>query len=105
MIDEATITKAVELLRGAALEAKIILFGSYARGDVTEESDLDFLVIERAVADRVAEMVRLRRVLSPLRIPVDVVVVSERMFCDWSDTPGNVLYEAAVEGRVVYEAA
>ena len=51
------------------------------------------------------EMVRLRRVLSPLRIPVDLLMVSEKVFREWSDTPGNILYEAASEGRVLYEAA
>jgi predicted nucleotidyltransferase len=47
MISEKTIQEAVELLRKAANPVRIILFGSYARGDITEESDLDFLVIEK----------------------------------------------------------
>ena len=49
MIDEATINKAVELLRQAAPDATIILFGSGARGESKEDSDLDFLVVEPAV--------------------------------------------------------
>jgi predicted nucleotidyltransferase len=105
MIGPKTISKAVELLRKGAKPRKIILFGSYARGGATARSDLDFLVIEDTVRDVAAEMVRLRRLLSPLRVPADVLVVSERQFSDWADTPGNVLHEAAVEGRVVYEAA
>jgi hypothetical protein len=36
---------------------------------------------------------------------VDVVVVSARQFAEWSGTPGNVLHAAAIEGKVVYEAA
>ena len=47
-------------------------------------------------------MVRLRDVLSPLRIPVDVLVISEKTYEEWKDTPGTVIYEAALEGRVVY---
>lgn len=50
-------------------------------------------------------MVRLRRVLSPLRIPVDILVTTESVFKEWSDTPGTVLYEATREGTVLYEAA
>lgn len=50
-------------------------------------------------------MVRLNRVLSPLRIPVDLLVVSEDVFQYWCDTPGNVYFEAATEGKVLYEAA
>jgi predicted nucleotidyltransferase len=105
MIPESTIHKAVELLKKAANPVKIILFGSYARGDVTEASDLDFLVIEKDVKARRMEMVRLSDVLRPLRIPVDVLVASEKVFNDWADTPGTVLYEAAREGKVLYEKA
>jgi predicted nucleotidyltransferase len=105
MIDEATIARAVEILRKAAHPQRIILFGSYARGRAGPDSDVDLLVVERHPKNVMSEMVRLRRLLSPLRIPVDVLVVGERHFEEWSDTPGNVLYEAASEGKVVYEAA
>jgi predicted nucleotidyltransferase len=100
MIDESTINKAVELLRRAAPGSRVILFGSYARGQAGPESDLDFLVIEPAVSSPREERVRLRDVLRPLRIPVDVLVTSERTFKEWADTPGTVLYEAMHEGRV-----
>jgi predicted nucleotidyltransferase len=103
MISQETIQKAVELLRKAANPVKIILFGSYARGDVTEASDLDLLVIEKEVKARRMEMVRLNRVLRPLRIPVDIIVMSEDQINDWGHLPGTVLYEALLEGRVVYE--
>lgn len=103
MISESTIQKAVELLREAANPIKIILFGSYARGDITEASDLDFLVIEKSVKNRWLEMVRLNRALRPLRIPVDIVVMSEDQVDDWGHLPGTVLYEALLDGKVVYE--
>lgn len=99
-IDEGTISKAVELLREAAPGATIILFGSRARSEAGEASDLDFLVIEPELTARREEMVRLRDVLRPLRIPVDVLVASEKTFREWADTPGTVIYEAAREGRV-----
>ena len=103
MISQATIQEAVQLLKRAANPVKIILFGSYATGKADENSDLDFLVVEKELKARRMEMVRLRRILRPLRIPVDIIVVSERIFNDWADTPGTVIYEAALEGRVLYE--
>jgi hypothetical protein len=45
------------------------------------------------------------RVVSPLRVPVDLVVVSAPTFEKWRDTPGNVFHEAASEGKVLYEGA
>jgi uncharacterized protein len=105
MIDRTVIAQAAELLRQAASPEKIILFGSYAQGRADAGSDVDLLVVERAVSDVAGEMVRLMRVLSPLRIPADVLVVSGKDFAEWSDTPGHILCEAATQGVVLYEAA
>jgi predicted nucleotidyltransferase len=105
MISEKTIQEAVELLRKAANPVRIILFGSYARGDITEESDLDFLVIEKELKARRMETVRLRDTLSPLRIPVDVLVISEKTYQEWKDLSGTVIYEAGLEGRIVHETS
>ncbi len=100
-MDSSVIEKAVDLLLEAApAGSRVILFGSHARGDARPDSDLDFLVIEPRVADHRAEMVRLHHVLQPMRVPVDVLVTTERDFQEWRDTPGTVLYEAAKEGRV-----
>ncbi len=51
-----------------------------ARGDAGGESDIDILVVVKGPANRVAEMVRLNRVLRPLRLPIDLLVVSEEEF-------------------------
>src|SRR3989442_15792345 len=100
MVNEATIEKAVELLRGAAPGATVIVFGSAARREAKEDSDLDVLVVEPKVSDQWGEMVRLYDVLRPLEVPADVLVVSQKTFDEWADTPGTVLYWAAQEGRV-----
>ena len=105
MITQQTIDEATRLLREAASPTKIVLFGSYARGQAREDSDLDVLVIKREVEDRRKEMVRLRRVLLPLRIPVDLIVVSEQEVYEWGDLPGTTLYPALNEGRVLYDAS
>ncbi len=98
------IAKLTGLLVEAARPKRVILFGSEARGEASEESDLDLLVVEESVPDRTAEMVRLNRLLRPLRLAVDLLVVSEEKFQYWRDTPGNVYYEAATEGQILYEA-
>jgi len=104
MISQQTINEAVRLLVTAAHPVKIVLFGSYARNEASEDSDLDFLVIVPALANKHQEMVRLRRVLRPLRIPVDVLVASKAEIDDWGHLPGTPLYWALIEGRVLHEA-
>jgi len=101
-IPEAVVAEAGRRLLEAAPEARVILFGSAARGELTQDSDLDFLVIERDVKDRHAEQVRLRRALRPLRIPVDVIVVSERYAEEWGPAKGSIVHAALTEGRVVH---
>jgi predicted nucleotidyltransferase len=94
-----------ELLIEAAKPKRIIMFGSQARGEAGEDSDFDVMVVEEGVSDRAAEMVRLNRLLRSLDVAVDLLVVSAEKFNYWCDTPGNVYFEAATEGEVLFEAA
>ncbi|MCK5242046.1 nucleotidyltransferase domain-containing protein [bacterium] len=103
MTNDKKINQAVRLLAAAAAPRRIILFGSHARGDARPDSDLDFVVLEDEVKDRRAEMVRLLRVLEPHEIPADIFVASEEFYEDWKDVPGTMLFEAAREGKIVYE--
>jgi predicted nucleotidyltransferase len=102
MITQTQIAAAVDRLAQAAQPERILLFGSHARGEAREESDLDLLVIETQVPDRAAEMVRLRRLLRPLRIPVDLLVYSRADVERWGNQPGSALFWALREGKVIY---
>ena len=104
MIAKERIAEAARILANAAHPLKIILFGSYAQGQPTEESDVDLVVIERDLSDKLGEMVRLRRLLRPLRIPVDVLVYSEDEVREWGHLPGTALYWALKQGKVLHEA-
>ena len=95
---------AVKRLVAAAQPSRIILFGSHARGDADDHSDVDLLVVQPAVNDRYEEMVRLNRALQGLLMPVDLLVVSEQEFEHRSRTPGIVEHTARRAGRVLYAA-
>lgn len=102
MVSAEKLEAAVRVLAEAAHPLRIVLFGSYARRDAREDSDLDLLVVEPHVADRAKEMVRLQRLLRPLRIPADILVYSEEEVARWGDQPGSALYWALREGKVVH---
>jgi predicted nucleotidyltransferase len=105
MVDAELISRAGRILACAAqAPARVLVFGSHARGDARDGSDLDFLVIERDVANRAAEMVRLRDALPPLEVPVDVVVVSEQHVAKWGPVKGTLIHAALAEGRLVAES-
>ena len=104
MPTEEAIAEAGRILAAAAhAPARVILFGSWARGEAGPDSDLDFLVIEREVGSKIDEMVRLRAVLPPLGVPVDVLVFSQEQAEAWGRVPGTVVHAALSEGRVVSE--
>jgi len=101
MIAPETIDRAARmLLQAAPPGSEVILFGSYARGDANENSDLDFMVVEPTVRSRRDEMVRLREVLRGMLVPVDVLVVDRELFDPWKGKINNVVRDAAREGKV-----
>jgi len=106
MISQAKIQQISDIIVENIHPCKIILFGSYARGDATDDSDLDLLIVKKEVSNKRAEMVQARRLLSPLRVPVDILVASEdHLNSSWKDYPGTYLYDVTREGVVLYEMA
>ncbi len=99
------ISDATRLLIEAANPERIILFGSYSRGDFTKDSDLDLLVIVPRVVDRIEEMARLRLVLRNIPMAIDVVVYSREEMEEREHLRGTMLYHALHEGRVLHDAA
>jgi predicted nucleotidyltransferase len=96
---DAIVRRLVDELR----PERIYLFGSRARGDATEDSDYDVLVVveERAGAPFEMEQ-RSRRALRDVRRPMDIVIVTRDYF-DWmlgaaASLPATVYRE----GRLLY---
>ncbi|NPV87631.1 MAG: nucleotidyltransferase domain-containing protein [Anaerolineae bacterium] len=82
---------------------KIILFGSHARGDARDDSDLDLLVVLEGVEKPRAESVRLLRALRGLAVPVDILVTTPQRLERYRHTNGLVYQSALLEGKVIYE--
>ena len=84
--------------------AKIVLFGSRARGDAREDSDYDLLVIVDAAKDRRALRIAIRRSFDDLAVAADVVVATtEEAAGRIPGRPAGVVYWALQGGQVVYE--
>lgn len=95
---------AQRIAAAAPSPAKVILFGSYGRGDATEDSDLDLPVLEDEVIDHTAEYLRLRQVVGHIGVRVDLLPMPQGEFDrrrDWASSPVDW---GAREGRMLYDS-
>ena len=106
LVTEQKVRAAVERIVSSARPQKVIVFGSYARGQAKPGSDLDVLVIvDDTLANCRAESVKLRRALRGISMPMDIIVTRRGDMERLRHSPG-LLYETALsEGRVMYERA
>jgi len=104
-IDESLVKEIVRRVLAAASPDKIILFGSAATGEMTRDSDIDLLIVERDPGDRRKKSVRLREMLCGLGYPFDVIVISTEWFEESKGVIGGIAYPANKYGKVIYEAA
>ena len=106
-VTDTLIGEIVEAIVRDADPDQVILFGSRARGDQREESDLDLVVIEAEPfgpnRSRHQEMVRLNRAIAKFLVPTDILVYSHDEVDYWRDSLNHVLARALREGRVLHE--
>nr|VFK62248.1 MAG: Nucleotidyltransferase domain-containing protein [Candidatus Kentron sp. UNK]VFK70382.1 MAG: Nucleotidyltransferase domain-containing protein [Candidatus Kentron sp. UNK] len=104
MIDERTLRRIVTRIVAVARPSRVILFGSYGRGDPNEGSDVDLMVIKPRLDNRGEEMLRLYRAVGHIGAGLDLLVYSNEEYKRRSQVPGTVLYWARQEGRILYES-
>ena len=83
---------------------KIILFGSYAYGSPTEDSDLDLCIVKDNSISKIADKREVRKLLRDIDIPKDILVVDSEYFYSHSDENwiNTALYDARERGVVLY---
>ena len=106
-VTEAVLDRMVQAIVDEVDPEQIILFGSRARGDQREGSDIDLIVVEAEPfgpeRSRHQEMVRLYHVIKGSGVSTDLLVFSREDVEYWHDSLNHVLARALREGRVLYE--
>jgi predicted nucleotidyltransferase len=82
---------------------KIILFGSHARGDAQEDSDVDLLVLFSELDDPRRRTNELYVALVGSPLSKDIVVSTTERFERYRNVVNTVYWPAAREGKVLYE--
>ncbi|OHB75318.1 MAG: hypothetical protein A2Z25_11530 [Planctomycetes bacterium RBG_16_55_9] len=82
---------------------RVILFGSYARGKVTADSDVDILVIGPFEGRGVDKSVEIRMKLRP-PFPVDILIRTPEKVRQRIEMGDCFMREILEKGKVLYEA-
>jgi uncharacterized protein len=83
---------------------KIILFGSYGRGNPRPESDVDLLVIMETTLREVQQELLIQQSIEMDLFGLDLMVQTPRRLAERIALGDSFLREIARDGKVVYEA-
>lgn len=103
VVDDALLAEVVHRFLAVGSPRKIVLFGSQARGDARNDSDLDILIIEETGGPGWKASPRYYGALAGFHREVDIIVASPAEVEDWSEVSNYLLTTALREGRVLYE--
>lgn len=84
---------------------RIVLFGSYATGRPTYDSDVDLLVVMPVDGSIRRQATAIDRALSDRTLPLDLIVVTPEQFERQKHIAGSLISEAIREGRILYDRA
>ena len=106
-VTEALLDRMVQAIVDEVDPEQVILFGSRARGDQREDSDVDLIVLEAEPfgpeRSRHQELVRLYHAVTASGVSTDVLVFSQEDVDYWRGSLNHVLARALREGKVLYE--
>ena len=104
MIHESQIRRVAAQLGKVAQASQVILFGSYARGEATERSDVDFLVVAQTDLPRHKRAVALYKQFRPYPFGMDIVVYTPEEVEEGKKSALTFVSTVLREGKTLYES-
>lgn len=99
----ATLPDALRRLVAKVRPESVILFGSYAYGIPTPDSDVDLLVVWETTLPFIERHVQVGETLCPRAFPVDLIVLTPSELAERLASGNHFFVEITRRGRVVYE--
>jgi predicted nucleotidyltransferase len=82
---------------------KVILFGSYAWGKPTEDSDVDLFIIQKSNEPRRQRQMTLRKRLFNIGIPMDIIIYTPEELKKRMDIRDVFMRKILRDGKILYE--
>jgi len=102
MISQEKINEVINRIVKNINPEKIILFGSYASGNPSEESDLDILIVKEMRMPRYKRSREVKKHLRGMKIPIDVIVYTKKEIKKWENTETAFINQAIKQGKLLY---
>jgi predicted nucleotidyltransferase len=102
-VDENLLNEVVQRILTVTNPDKIILFGSYARGDANKDSDLDILIIQPSDLPRYKRSTPIRLALLGVFPSKDIVVYTPEEVEEWKTASASFIANVLREGKILYE--
>lgn len=98
------IEKIVEKIKKQYQPEKIILFGSYAWGNPTRDSDLDMLIIKDTRESSAERWLKIRNIIyeENLKIPFDLLVYTPEELKNSIEKGNSFIKQILTKGRLLY---
>lgn len=103
LLSRETIGAIVQAIAENFRPEKILLFGSYAWGGATPDSDLDLLVVMQTDLPKHKRAVPIRLLFRPAPCAMDILVYRPEEVARWDGTPNHLITEVLRRGQTVYE--
>ncbi len=82
---------------------KIILFGSYAKGNYSEDSDLDLIIVKQSDLPKHKRGIEIRRLFYGFLIPMDLKIYTPEEFENELKNKYSFLNSAIKDSKTIYE--
>ena len=105
LISPATIAAIVATIQTTFQPDQILLFGSYANGVPTPDSDLDLIVVMQTDQPRHRRSTPMRLLFQPLPCALDILVFTPEEVAYWNGTINHIITEAFQTGKVLYDSS
>lgn len=102
-MDKVILTTITTRLQATILPVKVILFGSYANGTETKDSDVDLLVVADTSLPPLQRSPVILRALDDLPYAFDVVVKTTEEYDRLRKIVNHIVFFADKYGTVIYE--
>ena len=99
------IDQIVNIIVSTIAPEKIILFGSYAKGNYRKNSDIDILILKKGLKNErdITNRLYMNLFNERISVPVDLIAMDYDKFDQLNNDIGYIYKTIKQEGKVIYE--